>query len=100
MRIAEKYDDLRVYSNSGDTLFDIDPAEAGKSKGVNRLSELFCIPMSDIAAFGDDFNDIEILRNCGIGVAVANACEVAKSAADYVCGSNDEDGVARWIEKT
>ena len=55
--------------------------------------------MSDIAAFGDDFNDIEILRNCGIGVAVANECEVAKSAADYVCGSNDEDGVARWIEK-
>ena len=99
MRIAEKYNDLRVYSNSGETLFDIGPAEADKSKGVNELSELFGIPLSEIAAFGDDFNDIEMLKECGIGVAVANACAEAKSAADYVCASNDEDGVARWLEE-
>lgn len=99
MLIAEKYDDLRVYSNSGDTLFDIDPAEADKSKGVYKLSEIFGIPLSEIAAFGDDFNDIDMLKECGIGVAVANACEEAKSAADYVSVSNDEDGVARWLEK-
>jgi len=99
IRIAKKYDDLCVYSNSGETLLDIGPAEADKSKGVYELSKLFGIPMSEIAAFGDDFNDIEMLKECGIGVAVANACAEAKTAADYVCGSNDEDGVARWLEK-
>ena len=99
MRIAQKYDDLRVYSNSGETLLDIGPAEADKSKGVYEVSELLGIPMSEIAAFGDDFNDIEMLKECGIGVAVANACEEAKAAADYVCGTNDEDGMARWLEE-
>lgn len=99
MRIAEKYSDLRVYSNSGETLFDIGPEKADKSKGVYELSKLFGIPMSEIAAFGDDFNDIDMLKDCGVGVAVANACDEVKSAADDVCDSNDEDGVARWLEK-
>jgi len=99
MRIAEKYGDLRVYSNSGETLFDIGPEKADKSKGAYALSELFGIPMSEIAAFGDDFNDIDMLKDCGVGVAVANACDEAKSAADDVCDSNDEDGVARWLER-
>jgi hydroxymethylpyrimidine pyrophosphatase-like HAD family hydrolase len=54
--------------------------------------------LSDIIAFGDDYNDMEMLKNCGVGVAVANACDEAKSAADYVCGSNDEDGAANWLE--
>ena len=40
----------------------------------------------------------DMLRNCGVGVAVANAIDEAKAAADAVCGSNDEDGVARWLE--
>jgi len=37
--------------------------------------------------------------NCGIGVAVSNAVEEVKKAAKYICGSNDEDGVAKWIEE-
>jgi Cof subfamily protein (haloacid dehalogenase superfamily) len=96
--ITAKYHDLRLYPNSGDNLFDIDSVEAGKSKGITILSERFGIPLSDIVAFGDDFNDIEMLKNCGIGVAVANACEEAKSAADHVCDSNDEDGIAKWLD--
>jgi len=50
-------------------------------------------------AFGDDWNDIELLRNCGTGIAVANALNEAKAVADYVCASNDEDGVAKWLEE-
>jgi len=49
-------------------------------------------------AFGDDYNDIEMLRECGIGVAVDNAIYEAKVAADYACGGCDEDGVAKWLE--
>lgn len=52
-----------------------------------------------IAAFGDDMNDLEMVRNCGIGVAVRNAVEEVKRSADYICGSNDDDGVAKWIEE-
>ena len=50
-------------------------------------------------AFGDDYNDIEMLRDCGIGVAVANAIPEVKTAADYICDTNDNDGVAKWLEE-
>jgi hydroxymethylpyrimidine pyrophosphatase-like HAD family hydrolase len=49
--------------------------------------------------FGDDWNDIELLRECGVGGAVANAIDVCKAAADRICGDCDDDGVARWIEE-
>ena len=50
-------------------------------------------------AFGDDENDYDILKNVGKGVAVANAIPMIKEIADDVAGSNDEDGVAKYIEK-
>lgn len=70
-----------------------------KWNAIKRLSTNFEVSSADIAAFGDDYNDIEMLQNCGIGVAVANALDEAKAAANFVCGSNDEDGVARWLEE-
>jgi Cof subfamily protein (haloacid dehalogenase superfamily) len=63
MFITKKYDDLCIYPNSGDTLFDINSVEASKWKGIIILSKLFDISLTDIAAFGDDFNDIEMLKN-------------------------------------
>lgn len=50
-------------------------------------------------AFGDDENDYDILKNVGKGVAVANAIPMIKEIADDVAQSNDEDGVAKYIEK-
>jgi hydroxymethylpyrimidine pyrophosphatase-like HAD family hydrolase len=55
--------------------------------------------MNDVAAFGDDFSDVEMLNECGIGIAVANAIVEAKTTADYICDTNDNDGVAKWIEE-
>ena len=54
--------------------------------------------MPEVVAFGDDLNDVDMLRGCGTGVAMANALDEVKLAADEVCGGNDEDGVAKWIE--
>jgi 5-amino-6-(5-phospho-D-ribitylamino)uracil phosphatase len=71
---------------------------ATKYNAIQFLSEKYEIPLSYIAAFGDDYNDIEMLRECGVGVAVANALDEVKAAADYICGDCDNDGVARWIE--
>ncbi|MDD6682577.1 MAG: HAD hydrolase family protein [Clostridiales bacterium] len=48
--------------------------------------------------FGDDQDDIAPLRHCGIGVAMENAIADAKAAADYITKSNDEDGVAVFLE--
>ena len=74
------------------------------ANGVSKLAAIkiaaahFNIDVSEVAAFGDDENDIEMLRGCGIGVAMENAIDEAKAAADYICGSNENDGVAKWLE--
>ena len=50
-------------------------------------------------AFGDGGNDISMLRHVGIGVAMGNARDEVKAAADYVTASVDEDGVAKALRK-
>ena len=52
---------------------------------------------ADAVFFGDDNDDIEPIRECGCGVAVSNALDSVKAAADFITESNDEDGVARFL---
>lgn len=70
---------------------------ATKINAVMALAEKYGIDMDNVVAFGDDYNDMEMLKGCGLGIAVKNALEEVKAAADGVCGSNEDDGVARWI---
>ena len=56
------------------------------------------VDINSFVAFGDDVNDIDMVQRCGIGVAVSNAIDAVKEVADYICDSNDDDGVAKWIE--
>ena len=73
--------------------------DATKSKAVAALAEYWGIKQAEIAAFGDDVNDIDMLKYCGVGVAVANAVDEVKAAADYICETSDNDGAAKWIEE-
>lgn len=54
--------------------------------------------MSKVMAFGDSFNDLEMLSTVGFGVAMGNGEEAAKVAAQFVCPSVDEDGVLRGLQ--
>jgi len=72
---------------------------ARKRNAVKDIANHFGFALNEVAAFGDDYNDIEMLRDCGIGIAVANAINEVKAAADYVCATNDNDGVAKWLEE-
>lgn len=49
-------------------------------------------------AFGDGYNDLSMLRLAGIGVAMANAAPEVRAEADFVTLSNDEDGIAHYLE--
>lgn len=71
--------------------------QATKANGIKILAAHYGISLEEIAVFGDDYNDIDILQSCGIGIAVDNALPEVKAAADQICGSNEQDGVARWI---
>ena len=73
--------------------------DASKSNAIAALSEYWGIKSTNIAAFGDDLNDIDMLQNCGVGVAMGNAIDEVKAVADYICDTNENDGVAKWIEE-
>ena len=73
----------------------------GVSKGnsLRFLTNKLGIDLAQTMACGDTQNDIDILQTAGIGVAVANATEDVKAAADYTTLSNNESGVAHAIRK-
>ncbi|MFI3320802.1 MAG: Cof-type HAD-IIB family hydrolase [Rikenellaceae bacterium] len=71
--------------------------DKANSLGV-LLSHLECDKES-MVAFGDGFNDLSMIEYAGWGVAMSNAQEVVKSRANDVALSNDEDGVAEYIER-
>lgn len=71
--------------------------EASKGASMAWLCEKLGESLADTLAFGDNFNDIEMLEAAGLGVAVANAENEVRAASDRVTASNDDDGVARAI---
>ena len=73
--------------------------DATKEKAITELSQAINIPLEQIAAFGDDFSDIGMLKLCGYGIAMSNAIDEVKKIASGTCPSNEEDGVARWLEE-
>jgi Cof subfamily protein (haloacid dehalogenase superfamily) len=73
--------------------------EATKWNGVKKLLEYYKTGIENTIAFGDNENDYEMVKNCGIGIAVENGIEKIKDIAKCICENNNEDGVAKWIEK-
>lgn len=72
---------------------------ANKAEALKVVIQYYGISNNDVLSFGDDINDVEMLNLSGIGVAVDNAVQEAKEAADYITLSNDQDGVADYIER-
>lgn len=72
---------------------DIIPRGSDKSVGIDKIIEYFNIPLSETMAFGDGGNDIGMLRHVAIGVAMGNADESVKEAADYVTTADTDHGV-------
>ena len=75
------------------------PSCINKGQGVADTCRSLMITTEEAVAFGDAENDIPMLRTAGVGVAMGNAAQAVKVAADQVTASNNEDGIALWIEK-
>lgn len=71
--------------------------EGSKARGIAHAVEKLGIGMEDVMAFGDSFNDLEMLSSVGFGVAMGNGEEAAKAAAKFIAPSVDEDGVYRAL---
>lgn len=97
VHIAHACPECSSYQFSGENWHRFAAKGASKETAMKILADYLKLDLSSIAAFGDDINDLEMLRNAGMGVAVANAVIQVKESADHIAKSNDEDGVARFI---
>lgn len=70
-----------------------------KGEGVKALAKYLGIDQKEVICIGDAGNDLHMIKFAGLGVAMGNAFEEIKKAADYVTSTNEEDGVAEVIEK-
>ena len=95
--IVSDFPTITVIPFSGEDWYRFADRAADKWDGLNALAEYTGTKADNIAAFGDDHSDVEMIHKCGIGVAVANAIAEVKAAADDICETNDNDGVAKWL---
>lgn len=96
--LRDSLKDSRMLRFTGCDWYQITKSGATKGAAAAGISENLDIPLENIAAFGDDLVDIDMLRVCGLGVAVENALAEVKKAADAIAECNDTDGVAKYIE--
>ena len=80
---------------TGKWFLEVFSAKASKSNGLRYLRERY--GFDEVVAFGDNLNDLPMFSEADIKVAVGNARDEVKAAADYIIGTNDEDGVAEWL---
>ncbi|MGD1822213.1 MAG: Cof-type HAD-IIB family hydrolase [Pleomorphochaeta sp.] len=84
---------------SASFILEIIPSTSSKGNTINLLSNYFNIDKSQIMAFGDYDNDIEMLQKAGFSVAMKNATEEVKTIAKYETDTNDNNGIAKAINK-
>ncbi len=87
-----------VPSYSGLNFIEVAPSLVTKATALAALAEDLGVAASEAVAFGDSHNDVAMLRWAGRGLAMGNANEDAKAAADGVVGTNEDDGLADAIE--
>lgn len=105
LRVLEflKTKDISNYINmffSSEILFEITKKEVNKGEALKQLAEYLDLNKSQVIAMGDNYNDIDMIREAGLGVAVANAVDDAKKAADYITKStNNESAFSEVVKK-
>ena len=69
-----------------------------KKDGIFKMMEILQAPIQDVVVFGDDYNDLDMFdKDLWTGVAMGNACDALKDAADEVTLTNNEDGIAHTL---
>lgn len=79
--------------------YDVASVESDKGNAIKKFCKILKIDIEDTVAIGDDYNDLSMFKVVGHSVAMGNANDEIKEQADEVTVSNDEDGVAMFLEK-
>lgn len=92
------YDELEL-TNSLPTNIEVNAKGVSKAGALRYLCDKIGITMENVLACGDSLNDIKMIQEAGVGVAMGNAQEAIKNVADHTTVTNNEAGVAAAIEK-
>lgn len=99
--IMKELQEKGEFELSNSTLKNIEVNSAGinKAKGLELVCNRLGLEMKHVMAVGDSLNDLAMIKASGLGVAMGNAQDVVKESADWVTATNEEDGVAKAIQK-
>ena len=86
-------------SFGNDKRIEVVPKGNNKSNAISKVAMLENLDKKDIICFGDGLNDIDMLKYCGVSVAMGNALEEVKNVCKYVTDTNDNDGIIKFLEK-
>ena len=86
-------------TNSLPTNMEVNPKGVHKANALKRVCKELGLTMENVMSVGDSLNDMKMIQQAGFGVAMGNAQEAVKKAADAITDTNDADGVARAIER-
>ena len=92
-------DSATMYLTDQGATIQIISRESSKRAGIERVRQALGIQPEELAVFGDDLNDLEMLRAYPVSVAMGNAVGEVKAAAKYVTLDNDEGGIAHALRE-
>lgn len=98
-RAAKQFDGRLSVYRSEDFYVEMMPLGIDKAYGLSKLLKRLGYSRSQMICCGDGFNDISMIQYAGLGVAMANADEAVRKAADYIAPHCDEDGLVDVIDK-
>lgn len=97
--LEAKYDGQLTVLQSRPNFLEITSTNATKGQALKYLGELQNIEVKEMVAIGDSYNDLDMIRVAGMGVAMANSPPPVLEAADVITDSNIDDGVATFLER-
>ena len=97
--LQEKYGDRLSVYRSEPFFIEIMPKDVNKATSLSRVLPVVGATKEDAICCGDGYNDISMIEYAGLGVAMGNAQEAVKQAADYITKTNDEDGLVQVIDE-
>lgn len=100
-RLADNHAEVIEHRKWGAPWHVIEIVRSGLNKavGLQRISQYFNIPVQNMIAFGDEDNDFEMIEYVGTGVAMGNAIPELKERADTIALTNEEEGIALYLEQ-
>lgn len=80
-------------------MLEVMPKGVSKFRAIQRLAEILGIRLEEVMTFGDGNNDAEMLEGAGLGITMENGSDLAKSSANLIIASSDENGPAKFLDQ-